>query len=91
MYAITVEFFFKVKNGDLYGGEGSEGYARIALDGIYPLANTHEEFEAQGKKLINEIAATTGAKPEDIELITEEEYSAATEEDEDFDGEDEDY
>ena len=91
MYAITVEFFFKVKNGDMYGGEGSEGYARIALDGIYPLANTHEDFEEQGEKLVNELAGTVGAKPEDIELITEEEYIAATEGDEDYDDEDEDY
>lgn len=92
MYAISVNYYFRVKDGAIYGGKGSVGYARISFGGIYPLANTHEDFEAQGKRLINNLADDMQTVPENIELITEEGYIAATEEDDDYDDEDdEDY
>lgn len=76
MYRIDFYMYFRVKDAEMFGGVGSTGYFHHAYLDIYPLRNTHEEFEDVVLRTMEAHAGELGVDVSKIEQITREEYKA---------------
>ena len=77
---ITIEMFFEIKNAEMYGGEGSVGYAEIKEDiCLESLKDYDLQEDAKGK--IKGFADMMKVGQEDVRIISRTEYEENTEED----------
>lgn len=77
---ITIEMFFEIKNSEMYGGEGSVGYAEIKEDiCLESLKDYDLQEDAKGK--IKGFADMMKVSREDVRIISRTEYEKNTEED----------
>ena len=76
MYTVDLYMYFKVRDADMWGGKGSVGYFNHSYKDIYPLKNTHEEFEDVVLKTMEAHAKKLGVDLANIEQITREAYEA---------------
>lgn len=77
---ITIEMFFEIKNSEMYGGEGSVGYAEIKEDiCLESLKDYDLQEDAKGK--IKGFADMMKVSREDVRIISRTEYEENTEED----------
>ena len=86
-FEVKVSLYFRIHDSALYGGPGSEGYAKQSMyanpDGTAKLEDLTGPYAA---KIRAEMADLCGVAPEQVEYITREVYERETEEDDD-DGE----
>lgn len=77
---ITIEMFFEIENAEMYGGEGSVGYAAIKED--FCLENLKDyDLQEDAKKKIKGFADMLKVGQEDVRIIPRTEYEENTEED----------
>lgn len=77
---ITIEMFFEIKNAEMYGGEGSTGYAEIKED---VCLESMKEYDLQkdAEEKIEGFAKMFQVSKEDVRIISRTEYEDNTEED----------
>ena len=79
-HTITLEMFFEIKNAEMYGGEGSTGYAEIKEDVCLESMKEYDlQKDAEGK--IEGFAKMLKVSKEDVRIISRTEYEENTEED----------
>lgn len=78
---ITAEMFYEIKNSEMYGGEGSIGYAKQEMGGI-PFENHDKLTDELLQKTCEDVARILKINPENIRMISKEEYDQNVEEDE---------
>ena len=86
-FEVKVPLYFRIHDSALYGGPGSEGYAKQSMyanpDGTAKLEDLTGPY---ADKIRAEMADFFGVSPDQVEYITREVYERETEEDDD-DGE----
>ena len=70
---VTVSLYFKIKNSEMYGGEGSIGYVKVSYYESKTPENVDEEFI---NTQIEIIMMDLRVGKEDIRLISKEEYES---------------
>ena len=75
---------FEVKNSEMFGGEGSIGYASTVYRGLTLPDELFDKIfdKSDIQKLVARVAKELGINPEDVKLITKEEYDRETADDE---------
>lgn len=81
LFSISAELFFKVQNSEYFGGNGTVGYISVKFNEVQGVEMMSDEF-IQQQIVFN--AQMFEVKPEDITLISKDEYDASAE-DEDND------
>lgn len=84
-FDIKLTLYYEVHNSEWFGGPGSVGYSSQSFDHV---ENPDHADTAFIKAQIAATANILGVAPDDIKIITYEQYTAATEEDPDEDEED---
>lgn len=77
---ITLEMFFEIKNAEMYGGEGSTGYAEIKED-VRLESMKDYDLQKDAKEKIEGFAKMFRVSQEDVRIISRTEYEDNTEED----------
>lgn len=75
---ITAETFFEVKDAEMFGGEGSVGYASTNLTGSINMIKIYEKYI---QEQIKGFSRSFNVPESNIRVITEEEYKVNTEDD----------
>lgn len=81
-FEVKVSLYFRIHDSALYGGPGSEGYAKQSMymlpAGAAKLEDLTDPF---ADKIRTEMAEFCGVSPDQVEYITREVYERETEED----------
>lgn len=78
---IEVSLYLEIKDSEMYGGEGSVGYARYGLVGMHNIERINDELIDNA---IKSFAGMLNVPVENVRVISKEEYDAATEDEEDY-------
>lgn len=81
-FEVTIALHYRVHDAEIYGGEGSVGYAAQKLT-LTPDATLGNVSDAAAERLRSEMAGCLGVPAEKLEYITTAEYEAETEDEED--------
>lgn len=83
-YDVDLNFYMRIHDAEMFGGEGSVGYSRQTLKNCQNFDQT--KVEAAALHAIKSISGILKVSPDKIELITFQEYQdeAGDEEDEDY-------
>ncbi len=76
-YDVDINFFFKVHNSPMYGGEGTVGYCATSFHHCKSVSD--EKIESAYEKIADTMAANLHVDVSDLESITREEYDASDE------------
>ena len=76
---ITLELFFEIKNAELYGGEGTTGYAQL-ISNLRMESMKDFDLQEYAKTNIEGFAKACKIEVEDVQIIPREEYKENTEE-----------
>ena len=83
---ITLGLYFEIKDSELYGGEGSVGYANTNVDlkiGCLENTNIYQYVKKQTKGIAEMCNVDVGK----VKVISRTEYQKETDEDEEYDDE----
>ncbi len=76
---IDATMYFEISNSEMYGGINSVGYSSVKFGGIGDISSLDDAFvDRQNKRTADMLSVSEN----DVKLISEEEYTQATEEDE---------
>lgn len=90
-YDVHLNFYMRIHDSEMFGGEGSVGYSRQTLKNCQNFDPT--KVEATAQYVIKSASGILGVSPDKIELITYQEYEDETadeEEDDDYENTDSD-
>lgn len=80
-FEVTIALHYRVHDAEIYGGEGSVGYAEQKLT-LTPDATPENLSDAAADVLRHSMAEMLGVPAEKLEYITGEEYERETEDEE---------
>ncbi len=80
-FEVTIALHYRVHGAEIYGGEGSVGYAEQKLT-LTPDATPENICDAAAERLRSNMAEWLGVPAEKLEYITGEEYERETEDEE---------
>ena len=77
--SMSLEIYFEIKDAELYGGEGTTGYAativEISIEGLQ-----NADFEKYADSQLEAMASMAKVPKEKVRIISEDEYEENTEE-----------
>lgn len=76
--SMSLGIYFEIKDAELYGGEGTTGYAativEISIEGL------HADFEKYADSQLEAMASMAKVPKEKVRIISKDEYEENTEE-----------
>lgn len=78
---VSISFYFRVENAELFGGDGSIGYTAVFYGQVKNIEPATSDDHIVG--LTNQTAKKLGVSTEFVTLISKEEYDQETADDED--------
>lgn len=79
---VTLTFYFRVRNSEMYGGEGSVGYSSFSME---ECKNVNSLTENLIEEVRVAMAKTLGVTADDLDFITKSEHESATADDDEYD------
>ena len=78
---MSLGIYFEIKDSELYGGEGTTGYAAIITE-LSITGLQAANFEKHARERTENVASMCKVSPEKVRIITKGEYDVNTEDEE---------